>query len=472
MDGTTRLTVAAYALLGSILAWSRLAGLDRFGYCCDEISTVANSIRAGPREILGGPYTPNNHELFSLVGWATTKLVGESEIVLRLGAAIPFIAGTVIVTAWLHVRVGRLPAVLFLAFATMSPLLLDISRLARGYGLAFLAMAVMTVAALEVLRSPRPWVVGVFWTAGLVGTLTLPHFAIALGLTSLVLVRRPELRTSCAIGGCLTALAALLWYWPHLDDIARSSSQEYGTLISTPWLLTSPFDQILVPAFTSLDENVVTPSLWTLVAAAVLAALVGSSPLLRQPDTALILSAGAVGTVFVFWITETRIVPRFSSFLLVPLLILLATGCAAVVARLSSKPARVRTVALVALVGYIAFTSIPLVASVPRSRRDSLREVAAVIREQSTLAPVYADMPYSFDLEFHLGRAVTPVLSPVDIAAACTSSGTAVLVTQPWIREPLTLPDCVERPGTRHYHFEQYARGGKSEVWIIPPAAS
>ena len=44
---------------------------------------------------------------------------------------------------------GALSGILFLFLATVSPLLLDITRLARGYGLAFLAMSVLVVAALE-----------------------------------------------------------------------------------------------------------------------------------------------------------------------------------------------------------------------------------------------------------------------------------------------------------------------------------
>lgn len=65
---------------------------------------MADYVRAGPREILAGPYIPNNHELFSLLGWATSSVAGESEIALRLWSVIPFILGVIVVTAWLHVR--------------------------------------------------------------------------------------------------------------------------------------------------------------------------------------------------------------------------------------------------------------------------------------------------------------------------------------------------------------------------------
>ena len=421
--------------------------------------------------ILTGPYTPNNHELYSLLGWATDSVFGESVIALRLGAAIPFIAGVAIVTTWLHVRTKALSALLFLLFATASPLLLDISRLARGYGLAFLAMSVMVVAALEAERNGRSWAVAAFWAAGLVGTWTLPHFAIAFGVTGVILLLRPELRTRCIVGAFVALLASVAWYAPHFDGIATSSAQDYGAPIVTRWLVTAPFDQILYPAFASLDENVLNPSLATLVAAAGLVALVGSSPLLRRRGSAFVLCAGVVATVIVFWMTGTQLVPRFLSFLLVPLLILLATGCAFILERLLTKPARLRTPIVVALLALLTLTSVPLLASVPRSRRDSLREAASVIRENAPSARVYAYMPYPEDLAFHLDRLVDQVRLRDGTTVVCGENAPAVLVAQPWFWPPTIVPGCVTRPGTRHYSFEQYARGEMTDVWIVPPAA-
>jgi hypothetical protein len=457
----------SYAVLGSILCWSRLARLGG-GYCCDEIATVSNYVRAGPVTILTGSYAPNNHELFSLLGWATSSVVGESEIALRLGAAIPFIVGAVVVTAWLHVRTSALAAILFLAFATASPLLIDISRQARGYGIAFLAMSVMIVAALEADRSGRTWAVAAFWAAGLVGTWTLPHFAIAFAATGAVLLTQRSLRIRCLVGATSSTVAVAVWYAPHFDDLAASSLQEYGSPIAARWLLTAPSDQILVPSL-SLDETVVHPTLAWLIPAAAFAILVGSSPLLRRRYPALILTSGVVTTVLVFWITGTHVVPRFLSFLLVPLFVLLATGCASILERLTSKPALVRTAIVLATLGVFAFTSVPVLTKVTRMPRDSLRETAAVIRENAPpVAPVYAYMPYSADLAFHLHRIVTHVTTAAEAMAVCRARGPAVYVAQPWFLPPAPIPSCVSRGGTRHFRFEQYARGGETDAWVIP----
>jgi len=61
---------------------------------------------------------------------------------------IPFILGVIVVTS---PRSGAL----YLFLATVAPLLLDLSRQARGYGPAFLAMSVLIVAALEADSSGR-----------------------------------------------------------------------------------------------------------------------------------------------------------------------------------------------------------------------------------------------------------------------------------------------------------------------------
>ncbi len=123
--------IAAYSILGLALVASRTVGLDH-SFWTDEIMAVEDFIREGPRTILSGPNL--SHELFGILAWLTSSLVGESEIALRLLSVVPFVGGVVLVTAWLHMRFGPLAGVLFLFLATVSPLLLDITRQARGYG--------------------------------------------------------------------------------------------------------------------------------------------------------------------------------------------------------------------------------------------------------------------------------------------------------------------------------------------------
>ena len=110
------LVLAGYSVLGAGLIWSRRANLGQ-SYWHDEIVTVAHFVRGGPGEILCGTYLSNNHELFSLLAWATSSTIGDSEIAVRLWSVIPFIFGVGVVTWWLHARVGAPTALLYLFFS-------------------------------------------------------------------------------------------------------------------------------------------------------------------------------------------------------------------------------------------------------------------------------------------------------------------------------------------------------------------
>lgn len=469
-DARRGIAAASYAVLGAVLLWSRLTGLDKGGYCCDEIMTVSEYVGEGPGAILTGAYAPNNHQLFSLLGWATTSVVGESETVLRLGAALPFIAGVLVVTIWLHRRLGALSGLLFLFFATFSPLLLDLSRLARGYGLAFLAMSVLVVAALEAERSGRGRDVVAFCAAGVVGALTLPHFAVTFLAVGVVLLARPALRSRVGTGLAVSIVAVVVWYLPHADDILRSSRQDYGLAISSSWLVTAPLDQTLVPAISLIDDAFVRPDFESLVVVLALVVLIAPSPLLREWPSALILCSGVVTTVVVFWWAETHVVPRFFSFLLVPLLLLLATGISSILAQLRRPKLGLHTALALALLTVVALSSAPYLATIPREPREALREAGAAIRQMApATTPVFGYVPHPNDLVFHLGRPVVRPRTPAAAQRVCDKPGAAILVMQQWTIEPAVVP-CTTRAGVRHYRFEQYARGEAIDVWLIPPA--
>jgi hypothetical protein len=463
---TRTLVAGAYALLGSLLAWSRLAGLGA-GYCCDEIRTVTDYVRAGPRTILSGAYIPNNHELFSVLGWATSSAVGESAIALRLWSVLPFLLGVAIVTVWLHARMNALSGLLFLFLATVSPLLLDITRMARGYGLAFCAMSIVIVAALELERSGNRIAVLAFVAGGLVGSFTLPHFAIAFVATGLALLARRDIRVPVAIGTGLVTVATVGWYAPHLDEFADSRLADYGWQIPTSWNLTAPIDQTLVPAVTLLDDSFVQPSFASLVWTIAFAVVIGSSPLLRQLRSALILCSPVVASVLAFWVTRTFVVPRFLSFLLVPLFILVATGAASILGSLTTTPARLRALVVVGTLAAIAAWSTPLLVDVPRLPRDATSDAAAAIREQvPPSTPVYAHVAYPYDLAFHLGRPVRSAWTPGEARDVCSAKGLAVFVDQPYLVPDTDVP-CTRRDAKRHLRFDQYARGNRIDVWII-----
>jgi len=467
--GVASAIFASYCSLGFILCWSRLTALGQ-GFWHDEIVTVVHYVRADPREILFGTYLTNNHELFSLLGWATSSVVGESEIALRSWSVIPFIAGVVLVTGWLHIRVGALTALLYLFFAALSPQLLDLSRQARGYGLAFLAMSALIVAASEAERTRRSWAIGIFCAAGVVGTWTLPIFGIAFMTTGGVLLANPSLRRRTVLGLAGSISAIVAWYAPHIDGLLSGSEQQFGERISWAGIVTAPIDRLLLPAFLGIDGSSLTTGLGqaALIAAGVL--LLASSPLLRERRTALILGSGVVVTLAIVWATRLHVLPRFVSFLLVPLLIFLASGTARILVGLGTRRPGVRVAVALTTLILVAVVFASSAAQITRLPREAHKDAATVIRDRAPPGTsVFAYTPHPMDLSFYLRAPVqTPGASEV-VSKVCDDQRPVVLVMQPYAIQPVDVP-CLLRTGTRHHRFRQYSRGGEINVWFVPPA--
>jgi hypothetical protein len=459
-------TAASYAVLGSILCWTRLSGLDH-GFWHDEVIAVDYFIRAGPREILAG--AGFSHELFGLLAWATGAIVGESEIAYRLWSVVPFLLGVVLVTVWLHIRMNPMAGVLFLFFATVSPLLLDITRQARGYGLAFLAMSVLIVAALEAERSGRTWTIIAFCVAGLVGTWTLPQVGIAFLATGAAMLTDRDLRWRAALGLGASSLAIGAWYAPHIGEVRASAQIGDGIQIDTAWLFTAPIDQVLIPAFLWIDGTVLVSGPRWLPVVLLAALIIGSSPLVRTRQTALLLSSGVIATVVPLWLAHAYVVPRFLSFLLVPLFILLATGMAAILGRIPTHAAVVRTVVSLVALGLLAVGFAAVAPDVIRLPREAHRDAAAIIVNRGPPgATVLAYLRNPDGLEHYLGKPVRVLESAEVVARVCGNRETVVYVMQPHAIQSLEVP-CLARTGVQHYRFRQYARGDEMNVWLVPP---
>ena len=457
--------VTAYVVLGAALVWSRLFQLGH-SFWTDEILMVERFVQAGPREILTGPGL--NHQLMAFLSWVTTSVVGESEIALRLLSAVPFIAGVVLVTVWLHVRLGPLSGVLFGFLATVSPMLLDITRQARGYGIAFLAMSVLVVAALEATRTGRRWWVVALCIAGIVGTWTLPQFGFAFVATALVVALDRRVRIPTAIGLVVSIAAIAVWYAPHTGGVRGAPQIEDGVQIAFPWVVTAPIDQILLPALLWIDGTALVAGLVWLPLVLLSAIVAWSSPLIRKRASALILGAGPVVTVVVLWHGEAYIVPRYLSFLLVPLFILVATGAASILGRVTRREAPLRTIACVAVLVVLAVRFAVVAPDVVGLPREAHRDAAEVIESyEPATTRVIAYMRRPQNLAFYLDRPVETVDSNEVAASVCSQESAVFYVMQPFALEDVPVP-CLARTGVEQYRFRQYARGDAMNVWFVP----
>ena len=468
--GASRAAVAwiavAYAILGSTLIVTRLVGLHR-SFWTDEVVTVTDYIRAGPREILAGPYIPNNHELYSILGWATSSLVGESEVNLRLLSAIPFLLGVLLVTAWLHRRLGALSGVLFLFFATASPLLFDLSRQARGYGLAFLAMSVLIIAALEAEQTARTRELVVFFAAGLVGSLTLPNFGLAFIATAVSLLVAPALARRVVVGIAASTLVIALWYAPHAGDLLDNSQQENGAQIGWLGLPAAPIDDVLVPGVLWFSDTFLTTDPARFAVVAVAAVLLLSSPLLRNRTSALIICSGTVATLFFICATQLYVAPRFVSYLLAPLFMLLATGTAHVLGTAKRRPG-MRALCALLTIGVAASAFAGAASQLLRFPGEAWKDAAAFIEaSESSDAPVVAYASRPQGLRYYLSGPVRQLEASEVVATACGNEQAVVFVMQPFEVQPVDIR-CLRRDEVQYFRFRQHSYGGEVGVWLVP----
>lgn len=460
--------LVAYVVLGAALLASRLLALGH-SFWTDEIVMVAGYVRKGPRHILTGPDL--SHELLGILNWATSEVVGESEIAFRLWSAIPFVAGVVFMTAWLHKRVDPLSGVLFLFLATVSPLLLDITRQARGYGIAFLAMTVLIAAALDATRTGHIRFVVALCLAGVVGAWTLPQFGFAFVATGIAVAVKREIRYPVLIGMGVSVAAIYAWYAPHSSEVQSASQIQDGVQIGFPWVLTAPIDQVLIPALIWIDGTALVAGVIWLPLVLLAAVVMGSSQLLRTPTSALVLCSGPVATILALWIVQAYVIPRYLSYLLVPLFVLLATGSSSILGRIRTRRTAFRTIACLVVLGTLAVRFATTAPDVVRFPREAHRDAAEVILRAGTAAsPVLAYMRRPANLEFYLGRPVVD-LEPDEVAdSVCGSERDVFYVMQPFALDNVAVP-CLDRIGVRHYRFRQYARGGEMNVWFVPRRA-
>jgi hypothetical protein len=453
-------------LLGATLLWSRLADLGK-SFWFDETFFVAHFVRKGPREIVTGPSL--SHELYGVLAWATGAVVGESETAYRLLSVVPFLAGVFIVVAWLHTRVDPVSGVLYLFLATVSPLLLDITRQARGYGLAFLAMSVVVVAALEADRTRRVLPVVVMCVAGVLGAWTLPQVSIAFVATAAVLLLQRTLRLQTLAGLLASVLAIYLWYAPHSGQVQAAAQYPDGRQLHTAWLVTAPLDQILLPALLWIEGVVLVPGALSLGLAVIAAIVLAASPLLHERGSGLILTSGAVASILVLWVGHAYVIPRYLSFLLVPLFILLATGGSSVLHRFVRREATLRGLVCIAALAALAINFARVAPTVVRLPKEATRDAARVIQAQaSPTTPVLTRLHLPEGLVFYLGRPVHPLGRADAAARVCGSPVEVAYVMQPFLLDPVDIP-CLSRRGVTHVRLEQYARGDEIDVWLVPP---
>ena len=132
----TRFTIAVGVLTAAVLGWNLYRAIE-LDITHDEAITYLRFVSGGPHTIFDpGRYDANNHVLYSLLAWASTRLFGVNELALRLPAVL---AGGLVVVAtarFFRQLAGPTPLAMSGVLAVvLNPLVMDFLVAARGYGL-------------------------------------------------------------------------------------------------------------------------------------------------------------------------------------------------------------------------------------------------------------------------------------------------------------------------------------------------
>lgn len=452
------------AICGAWLVWSRVVpvGNSLWG---DELHSVMAYILPGPGQVWGG-YTANDHMLFELLTWATRRVGGDySDAAYRLWGVLPGLAGVGVLTVWVWRRLGRWTAVVFVVLVATAPVHMMFSWQARGYGLGFLAGALLLVGADTMLWGRRRAAQLTFAAGGLVGILTLPTFVLPFtGTVAAMLVKRDRRRDVLVTAAIVGALA-LVFYIPVLSDLVSSGSQITDEPLAWHGFLTGPFTLLLGP-----QVQLYLPGLDATVAAAVAAAFVlaGLAVLWRVPERILV-GLIAAPTLLTFTLLEAAgisVADRFVSWLLLTLLVPVAVAITAAGRAAVAAVPRLAVPAVALLVVASAFAlrqSDDLFTSQTMLPLEDWRG-AAEIAEGAGIHHVVTNSVAANNLHFYDSDAVR--VAPDQLARLfCSNAGPFVYV-QNDRDSPTVDPECLMRRGLRPIPVVQVR--GAMTVWMAP----
>lgn len=462
----------AFAAVGAALIWTRFAGYGQ-SLWHDEIYTVQHYISRGPSAAFGHHGT-NDHVLFSVLAWLTVYLPGLGDSAYRLWSILPFIAGVVLTVHWLRRRAGDAVALAFALLATASPRLLALSTEARGYGLAFLAMALMTIAGYEAANEPAARWLSLFVAAGVVGCWTLPTFLLPFAGTSAALLRLRDARRPLLGRLMVACLAIAGFYAISLPALIASSGQRFG--VQLPWHapISGSALELSAAFIPAADLRLTGPQ--PIAVCLVVPLLVAGWRASRRRMTRLdaVTSAPILLTFIVLTAGRFYVEVRFLSFLLVPLFIWAAFGLEASIARPRTPTRFISSTyvgMIVVIAGFISAWAAITDARLPvEANRDAARAVASALEHSRGHLVVNTHAPQ--DILFYLGSSkglLTIEPSQLQRFLCSQHKMKLVFVQQPYgVR--LASTSCLVKDGATVQVFRQRDRGGRISVWTIPAA--
>jgi hypothetical protein len=465
-----------------VILWSRLGGLS-LGLWQDEIYTTVKYIEPGPNAVFFGDYVPNNHMLFSLLTWTVTATIGTSEVTLRLWSVIPALLIVALAFRWIWTTVGLNTAAVFLVLVVAHPVLMIISPQARGYGLAICFVALMIGAAWYALADSPPtrallWVGAAATLAIYTNPATLIPF---LALVPLLWVRYRF--KAIGLAGAVGVLS-VVWYFGNLPELAHNVNQQFGAVL--PWHapVTGPFKHGLFPIVRFVASGGASESASALlttgpaIATTIVGAIVLVLGIRRFARSGSHLQAATLwvpvfASYLVLTVTRVWVMDRFVSFLVLPLLALIAAGIvegtAGAVAIVRDERVASWARVLVGVAGLVLGLAVigrtlPAVELRTTRPQEALMDVGALVNDLD--GPVLTNSRRPFGLDYYIDRPLEVLANNELEARICASDqGPLVVIDHPLLQSRALDTSCLEKLGFHRERFLQLIRGGFIDVW-------
>jgi hypothetical protein len=397
--------VGLIALAALTALWTRMVGLNQSMWN-DEVYSVVHYITPGPSAIFSGAhYVPNDHPLFELLSWATVHVTGiRSNQGYRFWGVVPSLAAIAIMTWWLWRRLDQWVAAAFAVVAVCAPVHLGLGIQARGYGLTFLAAVLVVIGAVtfKEQRSPRSLAVVVLGT--LVGTWTLPLFAIYAAAVQVPLLWFRELRRPLLLTLVATGLVSLLFYASLLHAIIAQSGQDYGLRLGWDGFFYGPLNDEVVPGLQLVLPHGATTLLeW--ISAGILGVGVVGLWRRRAPVIAVTFLGSAILTYLVMEIARFYVAGRFASFVVLPMLAVGAVGLVEIGGLLARPPAARPVVVLAAIVlSILLMSKIEQVGAIDAQIPiENFQAAATVLSSTGFVEPIVTNSEGPIELNYYLG---------------------------------------------------------------------
>jgi hypothetical protein len=431
----------------------------------DEAYSAHAYVPYGPWKIIDEKYyVPNNHVLFNLLAWATTSLIGTNEVILRFWSFVPAMAAAGLIGWWAWRRHGAAVGLIAGLFLVTSPVHLGLSVQARGYGLGFLAAALMLIGAVEAQERNNLLGHGAFVVGGLTGIWTLPQMLFLFAGHGLALLAWSKNRWRVVVDGAIVAAGTLVVYWVLIPDLIRQSGRvgsRTGDRMSLTGMVSEPAELLFAPSLWSWGLPLSTPFFLLSALLIGLAVLAG----IRLRSAGRLREYGQIVLPWVLFgvaltVLGSAVLDRYISFLLVPLSMIVALGAVQLVSLLPASRV-VGAMAGVALV-LVAGTAMIREGRVWWTAYENYRDAVAVAHESGVDRIVTNREPGTVGFWFY--DEGVEVLLPTE--SICDEPGPLVFLDFPVRPEDVDLA-CLEGRGGELVVVEQRRAPGGIDVWIL-----